>query len=580
MAINLNNFVNVAIKYHKTSKVSSTRDTAVLIAGGETDSDITYTSLDSFAEKYPIGKKLYYYGYTFFSNGGLKLRVIQKATKATQKTNYILTSNTDFSSFAGTTYYINDYGVKATPKNLKLYKASPVTTSTSGVTFYNLNSVETAPSFFSVSTPASEGYYQADPITDQSYTGDRYYYDDTLTNPCYRKLTGNVNQNVTYYKITLSTATQYADYRNPEIYCEEKVIDIPSGNDNVQETVYAPINRTSKFTITFTSPTIDTEWSGYYCEYNRNVPTPLSEGLYIAETETDYEDITMTNFKDIVNTLGTDYIVIASDLDYKYVNNVALEVNSEANLKDSVINEKIFISCLEASKDEDVDLDVIAEGMALKYGDKGIEMTIAAYLTKVNVDYYNSIQDYNFTSENVVQFFTNSQGISDEYGHYYDDDALYKRMNEQNVNIDCMLENAVRNLGGNDLKGYSLINTYVLILLNQTLTERLVGLLVNKIKYNQTGLTMIGSTIAKELERYVNNGFLSTDKSWTEDDLVYNGTTIISKNVPLKKGYKYVILPFSTLSDEDLRQHKLPTIYVLVADQYSIRKINVIGEVF
>ena len=68
-------------------------------------------------------------------------------------------------------------------------------------------------------------------------------------------------------------------------------------------------------------------------------------------------------------------------------------------------------------------------------------------------------------------------------------------------NIDCYLENAVRNLGGNDMKGYNLINTYTLILLNQTLTERLVGLLVNKIKYNSTGLTMIGTTIAKELGR-------------------------------------------------------------------------------
>ena len=342
------------------------------------------------------------------------------------------------------------------------------------------------------------------------------------------------------------------------------------------------INRNLYYTID-TTVTQDTTWATgvYYCTYDKVLPTPLSLNLYIASTYDDYRPVSYAVFRQKVASLTTEFIVIGTDLNYIQVNEVASQVNSAANLEETVINEKIFLACVTEEDLDNIPSDIVwANGMALKYGIEGVQMSMAAYLTRVNVDYYNSVQDYMFTAESVNYIFENSQGVSDTYGEYYDDDALYKRLNKLNINIDCYLENAVRNLGGNDMKGYNLINTYTLILLNQTLTERLVGLLVNKIKYNSTGLTMIGTTIAKELGRYVTNGFLSTDKSWVEDDLIYNGTTIISKNTPLRKGYKYVILPFSTLSDEDLRNHKLPTIYVLVADQYTIRKINIVGEVF
>ena len=561
MAINLNNFVDVSIQYHSKSQVSSTRDTAVLIIGGKEYSDVVYDSLTDFEANYSVGTRRYYYGYTFFANGGIKLRVIQCQTKSYDHTTYILTSSDSYEDFASTIFYLDDKGeTKATPSSSNLYKAQNITGSEGDpVVGYEL--VKASNEFINVS-PRSLGYYVAtvQPSGLYKYESGKYI-----------KIDGEYSG--TRYNIGLSTDLVFQPKKSG---IEQYAV------ASVEDDSYDIIDRASYYTIE-DEVTQDITWTSgvYYCTYDKILPTPLALNLYIDSTYTDYRPVSFADFKKKVESLTTEFIVIGTDLNYLKVNEVALQVNSAENLEETVINEKIFLACVTKEELDNIPSNMVwANGMALKYGIEGVQMSMAAYLTRVNVDYYNSVQDYMFTAESVNYIFENSQGVSDTYGEYYDDDALYKRLNKLNINIDCYLENAVRNLGGNDMKGYNLINTYTLILLNQTLTERLVGLLMNKIKYNSTGLTMIGSTIAKELGRYVNNGFLSTDKSWVEDDLIYNGTTIISKNTPLRKGYKYVILPFSTLSDEDLRNHKLPTIYVLVADQYTIRKINIVGEVF
>ena len=206
-------------------------------------------------------------------------------------------------------------------------------------------------------------------------------------------------------------------------------------------------------------------------------------------------------------------------------------------------------------------------------------MTIGAYLSQINIDYANSVQDYDYTTEKITYEYKLSNETK-VIGKVYDNNELVTSLMKSNINVDGTLVGATRNLGGNQLDGRDLVNEYMLIVLNQTLTERLVLLLTKKIKYNSTGLSLIGAEISRELNRYLTNGFLTTDKSWTEEDLVYKNITIITKNTPLKTGFKYVVLPLSVLSSEELAEHKLPPIYVLVADSYSIRKINVVGEVF
>lgn len=204
----------------------------------------------------------------------------------------------------------------------------------------------------------------------------------------------------------------------------------------------------------------------------------------------------------------------------------------------------------------------------VKYGNPGVEMTVLAYLTNINGYYYESVQDYDFTVEK----------LREEYYTQPSDDVV-KGAIDKNYNADVELAGELRNIGGNDTGGYSLVNDFMMILLSQTLSDKLLNVITSKIKYNQNGLNIIQSTIIQELDRYVNCGYLTKDKVWTDDTLIVpEGYTLITKNTPLKQGYKFIILPFSTLNDAEKNNHELPKIYLLLAESYSIRSIEINGK--
>jgi len=441
MAIKLDNFVNVNIKYHLSSQLAGNRETVVLFQSIDNKiKDTTFSSLSELKKKTSVkeGDMLYYYAYTFFANGGIKLRII-----------YLEATGSVYTHFAN----------------------------------------------FSIDKEVDEDNYNTKKST--------LYVIDT-TNKQFKLVdqTASYSANITYYD----------------------------------------------------------------------------------KTETSIKDYTQNELEGAIKALDMEYIVIASTGSFTTMNTVAFNINKETDTTQTQIWKKKLITCMPTSATVN-DLpkdDNIGDGLIIKYGILGVEMTIGAYLSKINIDYANSVQDYDYTSEKVQYSYQPNPSTTDTItvGEFYTDNELVAELMEANVNVDGELVGAVRNLGGNQLNGNDIVNHYMLILLNQTLTERLVSLLSKKVKYNATGLSLIGAEISRELQRYLNNGYLTTDKCWTEDDLEYQGITIISKNTPLKTGYKYVILPFSVLSPEDLAAHKLPPIYILVADSYGIRKINVVGEIF
>ena len=225
-------------------------------------------------------------------------------------------------------------------------------------------------------------------------------------------------------------------------------------------------------------------------------------------------------------------------------------------------------NAVKQANDTTIDKDAVAN-FGVKYSTVlGAEMTIAAYLSRVNVYRTNTVADYMFTQE----------AVTDEKV----DDTTFGSILDENMNVDVYLAGAVRNMGGNLKNGADLINSYVKVILHQTLTERLLDLLTTKIK-GARGLAQIYATIAQELEAYRSCGYLTTDKVWTDEDLTttYNGQTytIITKGTPLLLGYSIKILPLSSLTLVDKTERKTPPIYVIIADQYGIRKITINGEV-
>ena len=201
----------------------------------------------------------------------------------------------------------------------------------------------------------------------------------------------------------------------------------------------------------------------------------------------------------------------------------------------------------------------------------GVEMTMIAYLSKINVYTLDSIYDYMFTIEKNIK--AQDQLLDDDY----------KDIIKNNFNVDITLANEVRNCGGNCTNSEDLVNEYVLIVMQQTITTVVVETLATKLK-NQSGINTLYSVINSELEKYKNSGYLTTDKVWSYDDLYYtwNGVEylIIEKGTALQNGYFVKILPYSGLSDEEKLERKAPPIYVIIAEQYGIRKVQIEGEAF
>lgn len=297
------------------------------------------------------------------------------------------------------------------------------------------------------------------------------------------------------------------------------------------------------------------------------------------------ETLSETTLLPLVNNLPDEEIVIAIAASNGESAATSLKLAESYNNQSNVngfgiygVNQKIFLGAVDitqflnnTSNYAKADVD----NFALKVGDLqkqiGCEMTIAAYLSKIDVYGINTIQDYAYTKE-----------ILDVSGYPDDLNTVVQSVLANNANITVEIANSVRNIGGNLTNGEDLVNKFTLIVLHQTLSQRVFNTLTQKIK-GSAGITALYSTISQELNKYITSGYLTTDKVWTKEDLTlkYNGRTytLITQGTALIKGYNITILPLSSLTDEDKIKHKAPLIYVILADGYSIRKVVINGEV-
>lgn len=279
----------------------------------------------------------------------------------------------------------------------------------------------------------------------------------------------------------------------------------------------------------------------------------------------DYSQITAQMIEDLDNK----YIMVAcvntsSTVEQAYAALKTIANSRASNASIYGINEKLILARTTGKSDSDS-----VKNFAVKYSTVvGAEMTIAAYLSKINVYGINSVYDYAFTTEAIGR-----ENVSD---------ADFTEIINNNMNVDVTLANEVRNCGGNCKDGSDIVNTFVKIILHQTLTDSLINLLSQKLK-SSTGISKIYTAISQELENYLNCGYLTTDKVWNDETLTVtrNGVTytIIEKGTPLINGYNITILPIGSLTEAEKAIHSAPPIYIIIADQYSIRKITITGEV-
>lgn len=303
-----------------------------------------------------------------------------------------------------------------------------------------------------------------------------------------------------------------------------------------------------------------------------------------------YEGISYDSLtKEMITELNNNYICIvcAASLQdkencYTKIKTLADQINLDPTIYG--INEKLLITAtnVDTSSLTQPLYSASVKNMIVKYSTVlGAEMTIPAYLSQIDIEVTDNVRDYAFTQELLSSYESQSQSWTILNGENITN-AQYIAITNANMNVDVELANAVRNCGGNCKDGADIVNNFVRIILHQTLTDQLVDLLAQKIK-NTTGISKLYTVIAQELEKYLNCGYLTTDKIWTDSDLkiTKDGVTytIISKGDALVNGYSIKILPLSSLSESEKAAHKAPAIYIIIADQYSIRKITINGEV-
>lgn len=199
-----------------------------------------------------------------------------------------------------------------------------------------------------------------------------------------------------------------------------------------------------------------------------------------------------------------------------------------------------------------------------------------AYYTKIIKNSSVDTTDLAFTKTSFVDVVENS--TTNEVVITEPTDANAKAMITNNINFIATIAGVPMIIGGSDETGENdITNLFMQIVLQQTLTNALMKLLSSKIKLNTAGITSVKNAVGVELDKYVNYGYISTDKLWTEDDLYLDGELIAAKGSPLARGY---VVHVSPISQDNIKKHQIPTIYVLYGDSVGVRKIVVQGEVF
>ena len=237
---------------------------------------------------------------------------------------------------------------------------------------------------------------------------------------------------------------------------------------------------------------------------------------------------------------------------------------------------KVFFNNTE--NDEDVS---DFENYCFKYGKPGIEMTILAYLSKINAYGENTVNDYSFTIESIDDMTVEDALSQETEKNVYTDDKIVGTCMENNINIDTVLANNIRNVGGNLSSGIDLVNYYMMIVLQQTVEASVVNVLSDKLS-GAEGTAIIYNAIVTQLNKYNRSGLIAAG-NWKDEDwsITFNGDTytVASANERFVLGYKVLVVPFASLNSEQISAHECPPIYIALTNKYGIRKVTINGEV-
>lgn len=220
---------------------------------------------------------------------------------------------------------------------------------------------------------------------------------------------------------------------------------------------------------------------------------------------------------------------------------------------------------------------------ATEYSLVDAALLIGAYYSQVNLNGSETIKDYCYTPEKLVDntdvlainnFNNGIENVSDD-----DYDALVNA----NANFIDMIGSSVVNFGGNLLNGVSIHTDFGACAAENDVTYAVLNTMLKKQYLTAAGLNKIISVISASLTRYKSNGYLELGALYTGETITrnYNGIqfTIIKNNSSISQGYYVTAIPMASISDDDKEKRKFTPVYVILQTAYGARVIEIAGEV-
>lgn len=223
----------------------------------------------------------------------------------------------------------------------------------------------------------------------------------------------------------------------------------------------------------------------------------------------------------------------------------------------SGIQQKIFVA--------GTDLTKSATGNLIICDNDCVQGAVCAYLANIDISIADSVKDAAFTAVKGFSATDVQQYVATSY------------QESNGVTVVAYLAGDYRILGGDDGAKQSIVNQFMQIVLTEELTNQLLNLLTSKIRLDSNGIASVKAACSRVLNKFVTNGYISTEKAWNNSDLYIDSELVAAENTPLIDGYKIHVGP---ITEDNIANHQMPPVYILYGDQVGVRKIVVTGEVF
>lgn len=217
-------------------------------------------------------------------------------------------------------------------------------------------------------------------------------------------------------------------------------------------------------------------------------------------------------------------------------------------------------------------------------------LLIGAYFTQVNLNTAESIKDYCYTPEKLLQ---ESKITDDVTGletivvkNIASEDvtqSVYSKLVANNFNFIDTIGGKVINFGGNLANGISINIDFATICVENDICSANLNNMLNKQYLSAAGLNNLVSAINEQLQRYKTNGYIKVNSEYSGNDLSieYNGKSyeVVKKGAVLPQGFKIFAVPISDISVIDKNEKRFTPIYVVIESLAGARTVTIRGEV-